>query len=191
MASGRQHLTMPSSHEHYLPTETQNSLTLSLLHGEFSKHKNIQITVEVRNSKGSVIEGAFLSTGGVRADRVSSLVLQNTLSPAWDDTFRLDLDVDSFRQGHLFFVLRNFLGKDKSGTVVAFASLPLVNVRTGTVLADGERTLHCQKLDDVATLRPSDYLEHVGGECVFELVDQFFGGSSTHTRSNDRQEQTK
>lgn len=142
----------PSDFNAYLPTEKKNSVYVTVVRGDFARHRNVEVTVEARDSMGRKIEGVI-------SERNTTMVIQNTLSPAWNDTFRLDIPIELFKGAHILLICRNQGSRGKGGTLFALAALSLVNSRTGTVLADGERVLHCLKAEDARWPRPAEYLE--------------------------------
>jgi len=114
--------------------------------------------MEVRDADGAFVFGSVVTGQPLFSDRANSLVVQNTNSPVWNDVFRIDLPTGTFVKAHLLFTLRALGGRDRNGTVFAFACLPLVNPRTQTVLVDGERVLSCRRNDNMV-LQPPNYLE--------------------------------
>ena len=120
---------------------------------------NVQITVEVRDAMGNVIENVISQGSGEPSiTQFQSMVFTRCNEPTFGELIKIQLPIDELPQWHLFFTFRNRAsqktGNDKP---FAFAFQPLLLDSTAFV-EDGSHTLIVYKAEKLNQISPSLYL---------------------------------
>ncbi|KAF9529304.1 cytoplasmic protein [Crepidotus variabilis] len=125
---------------------------------------NVQISVEVRDSLGRVVQNAISQgSGEPLVSQFQSMVFMRCNEPTFGELIKIQLPIDEVPQWHLFFTFRNRSTSrskgsgDGSDRPFAFAFQPLFLDATAFV-EDGSHTLVMYKADKFSQLNPSLYL---------------------------------
>uniref|UniRef100_A0A1L8DMR3 Putative signaling protein n=1 Tax=Nyssomyia neivai TaxID=330878 RepID=A0A1L8DMR3_9DIPT len=95
------------------PGDVRNDLYLTLVNGEFSKgvksgDKNIEILVSVCNEKGTVVADVItLGAGNGMSSEYKSVIYYHEDKPKWNETFKVQVPIDEFKQCHLRFQFKH------------------------------------------------------------------------------------
>ncbi|KAG6378093.1 putative cytoplasmic protein [Boletus reticuloceps] len=161
------------------PGDVRNELYIKLWSGEFpTLHaqsarlsmvnfarpgpaaQNVQVTVEVRDASGNMVENAIsLGSGEPPVTQFHSLVFARNSQPTYGELIKLQLPLRGVPDWHLFFTFRNRTGNRALGPerVFAFAFQPLFPGQ-GAFLEDGSHTLVLYKADRLGQITPDMYL---------------------------------
>ncbi|KAF8135611.1 hypothetical protein EV363DRAFT_1396094 [Boletus edulis] len=161
------------------PGDVRNELYIKLWSGEFPTlhaqsarlsmvnfarpgpaSQNVQVTVEVRDASGNMVENAIsLGSGEPPVTQFHSLVFARNSQPTYGELIKLQLPLRGVPDWHLFFTFRNRTGNRALGPerVFAFAFQPLFPGQ-GAFLEDGSHTLVLYKADRLGQITPDMYL---------------------------------
>lgn len=161
------------------PGDARNELYIKLWGGDFSSSVgsgrlnvtqlargqmshplvNVQITVEVRDSMGHLVENVISQgSGEPPISQYSSMVFLRCNEPTFGELIKIHVPIDEFPQWHLFFTFRNrTTHKQGSDKPFAFAFQPLL-LDTASFVEDGSHTLVMYKADKFGQITPSLYL---------------------------------
>jgi dedicator of cytokinesis protein 3 len=170
------------------PGEDRNELYIKLWSGDFpSVHNNtarrsvspfvrgngtfttsnIQVTVEVRDSLGKMVENVISQgTGEPNVSQFHSLVFLRNSQPTFGELIKLALPWKELPRWHLFFTFRYRSSRDKTAKALAgdagekpfaFAFLPLFPDERA-FLEDGSHTLILYRADRLNQITPDVYL---------------------------------
>ena len=157
-----------------LPDDVRNDLYVNISSGEFSRldkrqDRNIEVTVEVCDAKGSLLvdergsqcvisHGVGSDSNEMRVQEVfdsyyKTLVYYHKGDPRWNETMKVVIRADQFEGSHLRFLIRHrsrFDNKEKAFPY-ALAFLKLVNEFDKTAIKDGQHELIVYKIDKKVT----------------------------------------
>ncbi|KAI0700925.1 cytoplasmic protein [Cytidiella melzeri] len=169
------------------PGDVRNELYIKLWSGDFTSSQtgnarrsvasfargqvgtisgNVQVSIEVRDSSGRVIERVITRCSGEPPmSEYNSLVFQRTSQPSFNELVKVKLPAQGAQQWHLFFTFRqrnirersNRNGTDIPERPFAFGFLPLFPDGRA-FLEDGAHTLALYKADRLSQLTPESYL---------------------------------
>ena len=150
------------------PGDKRNEAYMKLWSGEFfpqggkmaggSTARNIQVSVEVRDTHGRVLENVISrGTGESLVTEFDSMVFYHQNAPTWGELVKLELPDDLMEQCHLFFTIRHRSSKEEktsaAGAVgnnaaavaeankpIAYGYLPLFE-RNKAFIADGSHSI--------------------------------------------------
>ncbi|XP_034662928.1 dedicator of cytokinesis protein 1 isoform X1 [Drosophila subobscura] len=134
-----------------LPGDVRNDLYLTICSGEFAKTaKNVEVSVCVANEHGSLMPGVIsMGAGHPPIDEYKSVVYYHEDKPKWQETFKIHVPIEDFKQCHLRFTLKHRSSneqrdrQDKS-FVLAYVRLMQAN---GTTITQGQHVLAVYKID--------------------------------------------
>jgi dedicator of cytokinesis protein 3 len=141
--------------------------SMSLIPGATSGPFNIQVTVEVRNSAGTVEHVIAPGSGEPSVTHFRSMIFYRNNTPTYGELFKLSLPNDVPSQYHLFFTFRHRNSKEKvangnrtsldgADRPFAFAYLPLFPDSRAFV-QDGRHSLVLYRADRLVQISTSDY----------------------------------
>ncbi|THH28531.1 hypothetical protein EUX98_g5658 [Antrodiella citrinella] len=172
------------------PGDVRNELYIKLWSGDFSSsstgnarrsvanfargsvsssNNNVQVSVEVRDRLGMVLERAITQCSGEpEMSQFHSMVFQRTSQPTFGELVKVKLPFHGAQQLHLLFTFRHRSTRERSvsrgGAVdtlekpFAFGYLPLFPDGRA-FLEDGSHTLALYKADRLTQLTPEQYLQ--------------------------------
>ena len=120
---------------------------------------NVQITIEVRDSLGNIVEDVISQgSGELPMTQFYSMVFTRCNEPTFGELVKIQVPIEEPPQWHLFFTFRN-RSSQKPGNEkpFAFAFQPLLLDST-TYVEDGSHTLIMYKADKLNQITPSLYL---------------------------------
>ncbi|GJJ06217.1 hypothetical protein Clacol_000407 [Clathrus columnatus] len=138
---------------------------MSLIPGTTAGPFNVQVTVEVRNSEGTVERVISVGSGEPAMTQFKSMVFYRNNSPTYGELIKLLLPNDVPMKYHLFFIFRhrsstkssnNRYSLDGSDKPFAFAYLPLFPDNRAFV-QDGSHSLVLYRADKYPQILPNDY----------------------------------
>ncbi len=150
-----------------LPSDYRNDLYVMLVGGEFSRldrrtDRNVEVSVEVCDEGGLVIENAVSGGEGVEPEDVfRSVVFHHESRPRWNEMTKVTIPVDRFTGSHLRFSFRHRssnVTKEKSPPW-AMAFLRLVNDHDKTAVRDGTHELLVYKIEKKFEFEGAPYLQ--------------------------------
>lgn len=125
---------------------------------------NVQITVEVRDVHGNMVEDVISQgSGEPLMSQFHSMVFMRCNEPTFGELIKIQLPIDEIPQWHLFFTFRNRSSRtgknavDTSDRPFAFAFQPLFLDSTAFV-EDGSHTLIMYRADKISQVTPPVYL---------------------------------
>lgn len=95
------------------PGDVRNDLYLTLVSGEFSKglkggDKNIELTVVVCDENGEIVPNIIsLGAGAPKTNEYKSVIYYHDDKPKWNETFKIELSIDEFKNCHLKFTFKH------------------------------------------------------------------------------------
>ncbi|XP_062554821.1 dedicator of cytokinesis protein 1 isoform X3 [Armigeres subalbatus] len=137
------------------PGDVRNDLYLTLVGGEFSKgskssDKNIEVTAMVCNREGVAIPGVITyGGGGFALNEYKSVIYYHEDKPKWNETFKIDVPIEEFKQCHLRFTFKHRSSneaKDRSEKPFGLSYVRLMN-DDGTTLQHKRHQLLVYKID--------------------------------------------
>ncbi|KAJ3335366.1 hypothetical protein HDU93_005686, partial [Gonapodya sp. JEL0774] len=150
------------------PGDERNSLYVTLVGADLAQnkkgnYKTFEIALQVRLNTGEIVEKSIARThgGDAKVTMFETVVIYHVSNPKWNETIRIDLPPDVFAQSHLLIAARGLSIKEKgekTERAFAFAWLPLINSRSESVVADGQRVLNFFKWDP-KVLQSAGYLQ--------------------------------
>ncbi|XP_055631515.1 dedicator of cytokinesis protein 1 isoform X1 [Toxorhynchites rutilus septentrionalis] len=160
------------------PGDVRNDLYLTLVSGEFSKgskssDKNIEVTAVVCNRHGVAIPGVICYGGGGSVlNEYKSVIYYHEDKPKWNETFKIDVPIEEFKQCHLRFTFKHRSSneaKDRSEKPFGLSFVKLMN-DDGTTLQHKRHHLLVYKIDHKKFDQDSQYnylqLPALGDELV-------------------------
>jgi dedicator of cytokinesis protein 3 len=170
------------------PGDVRNELYIKLWSGEFTPantgsgrlsvaqfargqmgptSNNVQVTVEVRDQEGRVIESVISQgSGEPLMTQFPSMVFQRCNEPTFGELIKVQLPPQGIPLWHLFFTFRNRSGNQRNGArgstdnserPFAFAFQPLFPDKRAFV-EDGSHTLILYRADKISQISPDIYL---------------------------------
>lgn len=170
------------------PGDVRNELYIKLWSGEFAPgntssgrlsvaqfargqmgptSNNVQVTVEVRDQDGRVVESVISQgSGEPLMTQFHSMVFQRCNEPTFGELIKVQLPPQGIPQWHLFFTFRNRSGRERNSTRAstdnserpfAFAFQPLFPDKRAFV-EDGSHTLILYRADKMPQIPPEIYL---------------------------------
>ncbi|CAH1397385.1 unnamed protein product [Nezara viridula] len=135
-----------------LPGDVRNDLYLTLVSGEFSKgskstDKNVQVTVQVCNENGQVLQGVIHSGG--ENNEYRSVIYYHEDKPRWAETCKIAVPIEEFKVSHLRFMFKHRSSnetKDRNEKPFAMSFVSLMQ-QNGTTLPDTQHELLVYKVD--------------------------------------------
>ncbi|KAH7888385.1 hypothetical protein F5I97DRAFT_2002325 [Phlebopus sp. FC_14] len=144
------------------PTSYASSARLSMVN--FARpgptSQNVQVTIEVRDSSGNVVERVIsIGAGEPYVTQFHSMVFARNNQPTFGELIKLQLPFHGVPDWHLFFTFRNRTGNRALGVdrPFAFAFQPLFPGK-GAFLEDGSHTLVLYRADRMSQITPEMYL---------------------------------
>ncbi|XP_055530471.1 dedicator of cytokinesis protein 1 isoform X1 [Wyeomyia smithii] len=137
------------------PGDVRNDLYLTLVGGEFSKgskssDKNIEVTAVVCNREGIAIPGVICYGGGSSVlNEYKSVIYYHDDKPKWNETFKIDVPIEEFKQCHLRFTFKHRSSnevKDRTEKPFGLSYVKLMN-DDGTTLQHKRHHLLVYKID--------------------------------------------
>ncbi|CAB3995598.1 dedicator of cytokinesis 1-like, partial [Paramuricea clavata] len=177
-----------------LPGDIRNDVFVSLERGEFerggkSAGRNVEVTVSVLLSNGTVVENCVYAGSGSRgSNEYNSLILYHNNNPNWNETFKLNIPTDKFHDSHVLFVFKHCPTtshvREKGKKVFGFAFLrPL---RTdGTTLVDGGHHLVFYKTSLLDSKNPGKYLAYPSSVADLAWVENEHGLNNSAKSSKE------
>ena len=174
------------------PGDARNELYVKLWGGDFSSSVgagrlnvtqlsrgqshpmvNVQITVEIRDAMGHLVENVISQgSGEPPISQYNSMVFLRCNEPTFGELIKIQVPVDEFPQWHLFFTFRNRTTHKAGGDKpFAFAFQPLLLDATSFV-EDGSHTLIMYKADRFGNVTPSLYLSAPSRYPTGQKLDQ-------------------
>jgi len=143
---------------------------------------NIQVSVEVRDQQGQVVESVICAgSGEPPVSQFHSMVFQRCNEPTFGELIKIQLPSEGPQDWHLFFTFRNRSGRERIGTKetpekpYAFSFLPLFPDKRA-FLEDGGHNLVMYRADKLNQVTPEMYLNSpswlVSGERPENIVVQ-------------------
>ncbi|XP_068155287.1 dedicator of cytokinesis protein 1 isoform X1 [Drosophila tropicalis] len=138
-----------------LPGDVRNDLYLTICSGEFSRiaktsEKNVEVSICVANEQGYLIPGVMsIGAGHSPIDEYKSVVYYHDDKPKWQETFKIHVPIEEFKQCHLRFVLKHRSSneqKDRSEKPFGLAYVRLMQAN-GTTIPQGQHVLAVYKID--------------------------------------------
>ncbi|XP_070136941.1 dedicator of cytokinesis protein 1 isoform X2 [Drosophila bipectinata] len=138
-----------------LPGDVRNDLYLTICSGEFSRiaktsEKNVEVSVCVANEQGYLVPGVLsIGAGHPPIDEYKSVVYYHDDKPKWQETFKIHVPIEDFKQCHLRFVLKHRSSneqKDRSEKPFGLAYMRLMQAN-GTTIPQGQHILAVYKID--------------------------------------------
>ncbi|XP_037945652.1 dedicator of cytokinesis protein 1-like isoform X2 [Teleopsis dalmanni] len=138
-----------------LPGDVRNDLYLTLCSGEFARiaktsEKNVEVTVCVCNELGQLVPGVMsIGAGHPPIDEYKSVVYYHDDKPKWQETFKIHVPIDEFKQCHLKFTFKHRSSneqKDKSEKPFGLSYVKLMQ-DNGTTITQGLHNLAVYKID--------------------------------------------
>ena len=133
-------------------------------------NNNVQVTIEVRDQNGDVIEKVISQgSGEPSVTQFHSMVFQRNNEPTWGELVKLQLPMNGPPNWHLFFTFRHRSAREKpsgrSGNdslerPFAFAFLPLLP-ESRAFLEDGSHTLALYRATNLHQLPVEAYLQNL------------------------------
>jgi len=163
------------------PGDSRNELYIKLWCGDFGAshtssgrlsigripNGNVQITTEVRDQAGRIVENVVSQgSGEPLMSSFHSMVFHRTVEPTFGELIKIKLPPNSMPKWHLFFTFKNRNGRERSGNKnnadaldrpFAFAFQPLF-LNSGAFVEDGSHTLVMYRADRLGQLTPDNYL---------------------------------
>lgn len=175
------------------PGDARNELYIKLWGGDFSSSVgtgrlnvtqlargqmshpmvNVQITVEVRDAMGHLVENVISQgSGEPPISQYNSMVFLRCNEPTFGELIKVQVPIDEFPQWHLFFTFRNRTTHKQGGDKpFAFAFQPLLLDATAFV-EDGSHTLIMYKADRLSHVSPLLYLSSPSRYPAGQKLDQ-------------------
>ncbi|KAG7090843.1 hypothetical protein E1B28_009925 [Marasmius oreades] len=155
------------------PGDVRNELYIKLWSGSFfpvnnrlsvgtfargpSPLLNVQVTVEVRDQEGRLMENAISEgSGEPLMTQFHSMIFSRCNEPTFGELVKIKLPPEGMPQWHLFFTFRNRTNKERASPH-AFAFLPLFSDSRAFV-QDGGHTLIMYRADKLNQITPEMYL---------------------------------
>ncbi|KAH8264463.1 hypothetical protein KR038_008866, partial [Drosophila bunnanda] len=138
-----------------LPGDVRNDLYLTICSGEFARiaktsEKNVEVSVCVANEQGYLIPGVLsIGAGHPPIDEYKSVVYYHDDKPKWQETFKIHVPIEDFKQCHLRFVLKHRSSneqKDRTEKPFGLAYVRLMQ-SNGTTIPQGQHILAVYKID--------------------------------------------
>ena len=181
------------------PGDVRNELYIKLWSGDFTASQstsarrnvtslgrgqvtgNVQVTMEVRNQEGRMIDRAISQCSGEpEMAQWHSMVFQRTTQPHFGELVKLRLPLQGAQQWHLFFTFRQRNSRERSSSrndtserPFAFAYLPLFPDGRA-FLEDGSHTLILYKAGHLTQITPDMYLNATPWLPVNQRPDQVY-----------------
>ncbi|XP_063369325.1 dedicator of cytokinesis protein 1 [Cydia amplana] len=138
------------------PGDTRNDLYVTLCSGSFSRggvknsERNIELCARIVDKNGQIVPGVISVGAGVqKVNEYTSLVYYHEDRPRWQETFKVCLGIEEFKEAHLVFLCRHRSSneaKDRAEKHFALSFLKLMQ-REGTTTPDKHHTLCVYKID--------------------------------------------
>ncbi|KAH8388441.1 hypothetical protein KR093_006384, partial [Drosophila rubida] len=138
-----------------LPGDVRNDLYLTICSGEFARiaktsEKNVEVTVCVANEQGQLVPGVMsIGAGHPPIDEYKTVVYYHDDKPKWQETFKIHVPIEEFKQCHLRFMLKHRSSneqKDRSEKPFGLAHVRLMQAN-GTTIPQGQHILAVYKID--------------------------------------------
>ncbi|XP_063389536.1 dedicator of cytokinesis protein 1 [Cydia fagiglandana] len=139
------------------PGDTRNDLYVTLCSGSFSRggvknsERNIELCARIVDKNGQIVPGVISVGAGVpKVNEYTSLVYYHEDRPRWQETFKVCLGIEEFKEAHLVFLCRHRSSneaKDRAEKHFALSFLKLMQ-REGTTTPDKHHTLCVYKIDN-------------------------------------------
>lgn len=138
------------------PGDVRNDLYVTLVQGEFSRtsgkssDKNIEVIVSVCNDSGETMKEVITQGGGAAMlTEYHSVIYYHEDRPKWNETFKVNLQIDDFIRCHLKFLFKHRSSnesKDKTEKPFAISFVKLQQ-DNGTTLQQDKHSLVVYKID--------------------------------------------
>lgn len=139
-----------------MPGDARNDLYVTICGGSFSKgggkssERNIELIAKVVDKHGQTFPGVISVGAGVPlANEYTSVVYYHDDRPRWQETFKVCLNIEEFKEAHLVFLCRHRSSneaKDRAERHFALSYLRLMQ-REGTTTPDTQHNLCVYKID--------------------------------------------
>ncbi|XP_048486655.1 dedicator of cytokinesis protein 1-like isoform X4 [Plutella xylostella] len=137
-----------------LPGDARNDLYVTLGGGAYScqgaAHRNIQLQAALVTVTGQIHPGAISVGCGVPpVDQYTSLVYYHDDKPRWNETFKVCIGIEEFKESHLVIFARHRSSneaKDRSEKPFAVSYMRLMQ-RDGTTVPDDTHQLNVYKIE--------------------------------------------
>lgn len=138
-----------------LPGDVRNDLYLTICGGEFARgtktsERNVEVTVCVANEQGQLVPGVMsIGAGHPPIDEYKSVIYYHDDKPKWQETFKIHIPIEEFKQCHLRFTFKHRCSneqKDRSEKPFGMAYVRLMQAN-GTTIPQGQHVLAVYKID--------------------------------------------
>uniref|UniRef100_A0A8D9BP44 Dedicator of cytokinesis protein 3 n=1 Tax=Cacopsylla melanoneura TaxID=428564 RepID=A0A8D9BP44_9HEMI len=148
-----------------MPGDVRNDLYLILERGEFEKGgkstgKNIEVTVQVLDSDGTVLQNCLCgASGSDPASEYHSMIIYHHNSPCWSEIIRLAVPIDRYQSSHVRLEYRHCSTRDKADNkkLLGFSFARLMEP-SGAAPLDGQHELFIYRCEERSKLDPGHYL---------------------------------
>ncbi|XP_026677811.1 dedicator of cytokinesis protein 3 [Diaphorina citri] len=142
-----------------------NDLYLILERGEFEKGgkstgKNIEVTVQVLDSDGTVLQNCLWgASGSDTSSEYHSMIIYHHNSPCWSEIIRLAVPIERYQSSHIRLEYRHCSTRDKADNkkLLGFSFARLMEP-SGATLQDCQHELFIYRCEERSKLDPGHYL---------------------------------
>ncbi|XP_072025453.1 dedicator of cytokinesis protein 3-like [Amphiura filiformis] len=150
--------------DYIVPGDLRNDLFVTLRSADLEskssqiKKNNVEVTFCVVNSKGRKLQCVSLGDGESEKDEYHSVVYRSISNPMWNETVRLGIPIDNFKDTHIRFEFRHCSARKDEKKLFAFAFMRSMK-NDGTAVEDGEHELFVYKISEHYLFEsPDEYL---------------------------------
>ncbi|KAL0860780.1 hypothetical protein ABMA27_009324 [Loxostege sticticalis] len=158
-----------------LPGDARNELYVTVGSGAFSKgggkssERNIELAARLVDKHGRTLPGVISIGAGVNlVDEFTSIVYYHDDRPRWQETFKVCLNIEQFKEAHLVFLCRHRSSneaKDRAERHFALSYLRLMQ-REGTTTPDINHNLCVYKIDAKRASSPTTVEAEAAAACL-------------------------
>ncbi|KAL0580339.1 Deoxycytidine kinase 1 [Marasmius crinis-equi] len=132
---------------------------------------NVQVTVEVRDQDGRLVENVISEgSGEPLMSQFHSMIFSRCNEPTFGELIKIRLPLEGSPRWHLFFLFRNRSNKERTSPF-AFAFLPLFP-HSRAFVEDGGHTLVLYRADKLSQISPEMYLTSTSSLLVDQKPEQ-------------------
>lgn len=137
------------------PGDVRNDLYLTLVSAEVSKsaktsERNIEVISMVCDDKGNAIPGVIAMGAGIEMiDEYKSVIYYHDDKPKWNETFKIQLPIEEFKNCHMRFMFKHRSSSDSKDKMEKPFGMSYVKLmqENGTTLQDACHKLNVYKFD--------------------------------------------